>query len=254
MTYTSAMPAAGSAKRRRPSAVPKVQSSRSLKKVPWDDVWGYGCRFEAKRQLLISSGDPDEYVLDIGGEILWSDPDQSDSWGYAPIVVGEMTAHLIQAGRAVNDGVSLAEVCDCHSQELSDVFGAIYDVDSDGLKDSVSDGCSGLDVLVLSRVLVLPEHRGRRLGQLAMLRAIEDYGTGAGAAVCKPFPIQSEPQRQVAEDMYKLDDFGKDHERGMLRLRRYWGELGFAQVEHSEWYALDLTYRRPGFKDLVGGP
>jgi putative RNA 2'-phosphotransferase len=37
-------------------------------------------------------GDTDEYVLDIGSETLWSDPDQSDSSGHAPIIVGEMTA------------------------------------------------------------------------------------------------------------------------------------------------------------------
>jgi hypothetical protein len=39
----------------------------------------------------------------------------------------------------------------------------------------------------------------------------------------------------------------------MQRLRQYWGELGFKRVEDSEWFALDLAYRHPGFKDLVSG-
>jgi hypothetical protein len=164
-----------------------------------------------------------------------------------------MTAYLIQAGRACNDGVPFADVCDCHSQELTDVFEALYDVDDERLKDSVSDGCGGADVLVASRLLIMPAHRGRRLGQLAVLRAIEDCGTRAAAAACKPFPIQSEQGRKAEEDLYKLDHFEKDHDRGMQRLRRYWGEVGFKQVEDSEWFALDLAYRHPGFKDLVSG-
>jgi hypothetical protein len=220
--------------------------------VPYDEIVDYGFRFTAARQLLVPSGEPDEYVLTFDGQILWSDPEQEDP-GHEPVSVGEITAYLIQAGRACNDEVSLFEACDCHSQELMGAFEAVYDSDDDRLKEAVSDGCGGADALVLSRVLILPEHRGRRLGQLAMLRAIADCGTRAAAAVCKPFPLQSEHGRSSEEDVYKLDEFGGDHDRAMQRLRQYWSELGFKQVETSEWFALDLSDRHPDFEDLVSG-
>ncbi len=239
------------ARRRRPIASSQGRNARRLKKVPREEVEDYGFRFGADRHLLVPSREPDEYVLEIKGQVFWSGSEAIESAEPKPVVVGEMTAYLIQAGRACNDGVPLVEVCDCHSQELLDVVETLYDLDEERLKDSVSEGCNGADLLVLSRLLILPEHRGRRLGQLAILRAIEDCGTGVAAAACKPFPIQSERHRTSDESVYKLADFGTDRDSAIERLRRYWGELGFKQVSGSDWFAMDLAYQHPGFQDLV---
>ena len=236
------MATVGSSARRSGATASASGKGRKRKAVPWSSVADYRFRFSVER-FLAPTGEPDEYILTIDGAILWEPEDAA-----SPVIVGETKAVVIQAGRACNDSVSLCDVCDCHSQEALDAYTLLYDEET--LKEAVSEG-GWHDALILSRALVLPEHRGNRLGQLALLRQIEDFGNQVGVAACKPFPLQHEAHREGREDPYKLADFARDGDHGMKRLRRYWGELGFEQIGTSDWFSMDLAYERPTFGDFV---
>lgn len=232
-------------------ATKRKQKIPNLKKVPHSAVAGYRFRFQMDRHI-VPTGEPDEYVLPIMGEILWHpEPDEERFSVVGELRVGELKAFVIQANRACNDGRDLFEACDAHSQEMCNLYEDLYDPKDERLIDSVSDGCSGADALVIVSVMLLPKHRGHRVGQLAVLRAIADCGNGVAAAVLQPFPIGLGTVPPEL-DKYKLN-FHRDQKAAVQRLRQHWGELGFVPVKETEWLALDLSRNHPSFGDLVAG-
>src|SRR5437764_962419 len=72
--------------------------------------------------------------------------------------VGLVKAYRIHADLAQEAGVSLANVCDAHSDEMNDVYAALFDPHTDDLKEEVRAGFDAFhsDILVLDHVLLSP--------------------------------------------------------------------------------------------------
>lgn len=219
-------------------------------KVPRSKVIDYDVVIASARPLLPSE-EPHEYLFELKGSI-WT----TDEGGKRIVSVGTIDACIFQATRADSAGFSVVDVADSE-QALLDMHCALYDSvnDPSDLRELVSDGCAGMDVLFIRSVQIDSAHRGLRLGQLAVLRLIEDFGSSCGVVVLQPAPLRHEPVDEAAWD------------RGVLRLRSYWREIGFEpvapfaakerkNVEHSGfdptvYSVLDLQRHQASFETLI---
>lgn len=211
----------------------------------------YVIRFAIERPL-ISIADPADYVIDVAGEIRVRSADDDS----ASEVVGWIDARVVQAGRACNDGEALFEVCDTIDQELHDYASAVYDFDSESIRESISDGCAGTDILIVETIKILPAHRGRRLGLLAMRRTIDTFGEGCAAVVIEPFPLQFSRHLSSREHLdwharMGMQLFETNEVKAVAKLRKYWAQSGFRRIGKTKYFVLDLQQPQPSLQELL---
>jgi len=196
------------------------------------DILEYEVHFTT-RSSLVPDDEPSEYVIGIEGVIV--------ARGQS---VGSLRASVVQIARAHEAGEDIADVFDTEGS-LFEAFEAVVNARTGWIKDRF-DCSAGLDLLHIDRVEVDAMHRGRSVGLLAVLRLLEAYGGGCGVATGKPFPLQHEgrsrPAEPVANDLRRRD---------LRRLSAHWRKLGFVPVRGSKVYALALSLRRPGYRELV---
>ncbi|WP_437975097.1 hypothetical protein WMF11_44630 [Sorangium sp. So ce295] len=191
-------------------------------------------------------------IIDIRGDVLFNNVSST------PEVAGWISARVVQAARACNDGESLFDVCDSIDQNLHEYASAAYDFDSGDIKESISDGCAGADILIVESIEITQAHRGRRVGLLAMRRTIDTFGDSCAAVVIKPFPLQfnarpnhSSPDRPEWETRMAMSSFDADEKAAFAKLRKYWTQLGFRRIGRTEYYALDMQTKQPRCEDLM---
>ncbi|AUX42154.1 uncharacterized protein SOCE26_035810 [Sorangium cellulosum] len=214
-------------------------------------IESYDVRFTVERTLA-ATGEPSDYVIEIHGDI------RIDSNHNAPEAIGWIQARRVQAGRACNDGESLFEVCDSVDQSLHEYASAVYDYEEESILDSISDGCVGADILIVESIQIVAAHRGRRLGLLAMRRTVDTFGDGCAAVVIKPFPLQfsahpnrSSRARPEPETQMDMASFVGGEKAAFAKLRKYWKQLGFRRIGKTEYFALDLQSKQPGYEELL---
>lgn len=216
---------------------------------------GYDIRFTVERSLMASE-EPSDFVIDVRGELLYGSSRKTRE------EVGWVSARVVHAGRACNEEQSLFDVCDSIDQSLYDYASAVLDLDSGSIRESVSDGCAGADVLIVESIQVVPAHRGRRLGLLAMRRTIDTFGQGCAVVVIKPYPLQfsgihnrrspeKEAERAKWDARMAMKSLGSDQRAASRKLRKYWSRVGFERVGKTDYFVLDLQLAQPGYDDLI---
>src|SRR5439155_9607298 len=98
---------------------------------------------------------------------------------------GKVKAYRVHADLARQCGESVFDVCDAHSQEMHELYAALFDPSADDFKDSVRAQFDGFDqdILVLDYVLLHPRCRGLKLGLLAARKMTDLLGNGCGLIV-----------------------------------------------------------------------
>jgi GNAT superfamily N-acetyltransferase len=173
-------------------------------------------------------GDPSDYITVYEGNIIGMADDESEH------KIGTLILYMVEAGRAMNEGVSLFDVMDCLDGDSCDCFANLYDLDTEQLKPEVEkliseDRATRWDIMLIERLELLPEYRGRGLGKSIALRAIEKLGENCGVITCLPVPLQ-------------FSGFGPSNKKpkGMAlaqqRVRGFWESVGFARIRRSDYY------------------
>lgn len=194
-----------------------------------------------------------EYVTEVTGTIL----QHIERDGCLPPEskrVGTIMAYRLDGGRALNDGVDLADVCDAHSQTLADLHGLLFrrTFEFSPVVAKVFPDASTPDVLLIDLVELIPEVRGRGLGLRAARRMMNLFETGDGLVVVLPFPVQSNAgfRKDTAVDR-DLSAFTCDDATAKLKLRTYWSRLGFEPVPRTPYMALCPAVVTPTMHDLA---
>lgn len=222
--------------------IPKRDEEQELR---WYEV-----RLKATR-LLNADREPDNYILDVCGEIICSDETANAT------NAGTVRAYIIQLGRIINDRASLFEACDAHSQTVHDYSCVLFDFKNGRLKPSIEKQfrvIGARDVLILDRVEILPGHRGQGLGLAAACSFLDTFESGCCLAVAEPFPLQfKEMMPEHAEWCARMgvDAFVRDQQRATEKLRAYWSKLGFRKIHRSNKFALSLAHNRPSIRELL---
>lgn len=206
----------------------------------------YRIRFDTS--VSLASLDEQDPVIDIVGRIVHIDNDEKET------EAGELRGAVVRIGRVINDGYDFFEACDAHSQELSNIAELVWDRDTDEYREDLVEGACG-DLIVPATLKILPEHRGKGVGLLAIWRFLDYFGSGAALAILTPFPMNHSDERGRR---YKIDlamsyeSFKTTKAVGIEKLARHWGRLGFRRVARDpDYMSLDMQLRRPSLEDLI---
>jgi hypothetical protein len=169
--------------------------------------------------------------------------------------IGLVKAYRIHAAQAEEAGEVLFDVCDGHSQQLHEVYAALFDPHTDDLKEEVRARFDVFDndILVLDYVLLSPRWRGLKLGLLAARKMLDLLGGGCGLAVCWAYPLNPNAGEFSKVPAGWVPRHAGEHEQKEARrkLRRHFRRLGFRRVAKTRFDALPLSRRTPTLEDIV---
>ena len=199
---------------------------------------------------LHPGGEPDHFVSEHVGVVRCT-RDRDDK----VFRVGRVRAHRIHADLARQGGESVFAVCDAHSQELHDVYVALFDVEADDLKESIRKQFDGFDsdVLVLDYILLHPRWRGLKLGLLAARKLIDLLGGGCGLAVSWFYPLNPDAAdfARVPAGWVPRHSGADEAKEARRKLRRHFRRMGFRRVGKTRYDALSLSRKAPTLEDIV---
>lgn len=203
------------------------------------------------REPLIPGAEASEYVRPIVGEI-----ECVDAQGSLLSPAGQLVGQLVRVGSALLEGESLREICGASNASLLSVGLAVFDFATSTWSERVEqqfDAIFNTDLLVIERVEVLPEHRGRSVGLAAARRFIETFSAGCGLAVCQPAPLQFSAHKKNDERWQaemRSEDFSQDEAKATRRLIRHCRRLGFRNLRGTDIYALQIENTLPSLREM----
>lgn len=204
------------------------------------------------RASLHPDGEPSAYVTSYDGRIRASDDRGRER------AVGRVVAHRVHAGLAANDGESLFDVCDSHSDDLHRLHALLYEPNGYGFRSGLQRRFEAyeLDLLVLDYVVLAPRWRGLRVGLLAARKLVDLVGGGCGLVVADIAPLNPEASEQLRVPERWLPATASEAVRraGAVKLRRHFRRMGFERLGRTRYYALPTALDIPTASDLLGRP
>jgi GNAT superfamily N-acetyltransferase len=205
-------------------------------------------------------GEPDNVIYPYCGDVLGVDENNNRT------KIGKFNALYVDVGRAMDEQEQILDVLDCHSSSTAEYFEPIFGNNApwfSGAVEKISRGeFVGFNLLILDRLEILPEFRGRGLGLKVLRHMMVRFSPGAGVIAMKVFPLQHESE-QTAEDedkrawrkLLSLDSFIDDEEISTAKLKVYYERLGFESLPNSNFMVFNMNWKFPpvvdyGLKDL----
>jgi hypothetical protein len=169
--------------------------------------------------------------------------------------VGRVKAYRIHADLAREAGESLFDVCDSHSQEMHEVYAALYDPEADDLREEIRNSLDVFesDILVLEHVLLSPRWRGLKLGLMAARKTIDLLGGGCGLAVSWTYPLNPDAAEfsGVPEGWIPRHAGEGEEKEARRKLRRHFHAMGFRRLGRTRYDVLSLSRQAPTLEDIV---
>ena len=201
---------------------------------------------------LHPDGEPSDFISEYTGTIRCTD----DRNG-AVRRVGRVRAYRIHAGLAREAGESVYDACDSHSQEMHEVYRAVFDANDDDIREEIRTQFDGFDsdVLVVDYVLLAPRWRDLRLGLLATRKLVDLFGGGCGLVVSFVHPLNPEADqfRRVPAGWIPRHANSDEEKEARRTLRRYFRRMGFRKIEGTRFDGLSTAQPVPSLSDLLRG-
>lgn len=216
---------------------------------------GVSLRFD-EREVFLDSDEPNRYVHRFHGEVLRLNDDHADD------VIGSFQAIYVDVESANDDSTCVFEVFDAAGQSEYDYFKALYTPDGEVL-GAVQDLIYGKgnawwapNLLILELLEILPAHRGKGIGLVALWGLMRTLGLGAGLVAMMPFPLQCKPKPddengKARWDALQLDALPRDKRRATAALRRYYKRLGFKALRGTDYMIRNAMEKLPALESLI---
>jgi GNAT superfamily N-acetyltransferase len=191
------------------------------------------------RGSLHPDGEPSEFVSEHTGIVTCTDDTTGETTR-----VGRVHAWRVDGAVAWENGESLYDVCDAHSDELHRVHALLYEPTGYQFRDEWEKRFEavGPNLLVLDYVVLAPKWRGLKLGLLAVRRVVDLLGGGCDLAVSHLAPLRRDAHQALRVPAHWLPEADP---AGTGRLRRYFRRMGFRRLGRSPYYALPLNLVTP---------
>ena len=173
-------------------------------------------------------GDPSDFITVYQGDVIGMMDDESEQ------KIGNLTVYMVERGRVLNEGMSLFEVMDCLDGDSCDCFANLFDHETEQLKPEVERLISEnrafqSDMMLIERLELDPEYRGRGIGKEVALRTIQKLGANCGVITCVPVPLQftglgPKEKKPAGERL------------AQQRVRLFWAGVGFVRLSRSGYY------------------
>ncbi len=210
----------------------------------------YRLDFETGASLGSEEDDP---ITSVVGKIVYLG---SEDARVPERIVGKLEGWYLRRDRLNNLGsdYNFFDTCD-KNQDRHDVTSLVWDPDEGSYRANLNLEHDGGDLIVPHAMSIVPEHRGRGIGLLAVWRFLDYFGGNASLAVVKPYPLNHDtdkPRDEAFRQMY--GQFAKTSKKdGVEALAGHWRKLGFRRLRDSEYLFLDMYTARPSLEDLIKG-
>lgn len=197
--------------------------------------------------------EPEAYITSLrGGIFVASAQEERD------IEVGSICAFYVHLEHAFDDGASWFNVLNAYSVD-TELYLPLLEHDGFCYAAWVQSELEplGCDLLILDRIWIAPEHRGRGYGLYAAELMMNGFGPSTGLVACIPAPYElvkeSVPTSKTPTDPVRSTGDGCRPGWGPAeaKLREHWSLLGFRQVPGSDVFALSLALRRPSIESVI---
>lgn len=207
----------------------------------------------AETDVFVGDDEPSRFIHHLQGNIAISLEDDARR-----LVIGNFAAMAVDIESAINERVHPFDVLDSESK-TAPYYEALFRAQSwsgADFRKSVLQAIYGQDepwrpnLLILDRVTVFPEHRGRGAGLLAIRGLIERFRMGIGLVVMTPFPLQFEsepltPEGREERSRLALDQFSVGYDKALAKLRGYYATLGFRTIPRTRLMGLAADRKLP---------
>jgi len=199
---------------------------------------------------LQPDGDPAHFVSEYRGSIRYTREQDGKEFR-----VGKVKAYRIHADLAFETGHSILYACDAHSHHMLKVYEALFDPQTDHLKDEICERFDAFhtDVLVIDYILLSPRWRGLKLGLLAARKLIDLTASGCGLVVTWIHPLNAigDEFAKFPGDWIPPNETKSEQIAARQKLRRYFRRMGFRRVPGTHLDALSLARVTPTLSDLI---
>lgn len=144
---------------------------------------------------------------------------------------------------------------DEHSEHVSAYHAPIFGDQSPSFSEEVFRAIDGEivenNLLILDRLELLPDIRGRGIGLKIIRHMINRFGAGAGLVGIKPFPLQLEgqltPEKNISvwRKQLNLDKYPQNESEATKKLRNYYSKVGFKDLPGTPYMVFSTAYRIP---------
>ena len=213
------------------------------------------CSLQLDRQELIPipPSEPDDFVYKITGRVLCGTLNEERDR-----VAGRFRIYYVDFSTGANYGYSAREVLDAYSDTYTYagvLLGRSDEPFSHRLEKLLGFEIWNPNFLVLDRIEILPQFRGRGVGLLAILSLMERFAAGAGVVGMKPFPLQFEPEPPGGHTSWRkrlqLDKLSRDHRQAASKLQSHYARLGFVRMSRTPFMFRSESWRLPTASELT---
>ena len=202
--------------------------------------------------------EPEGYLRPISGKVEFFIGDGHDNAHEGKrergTIAGRFEALYINVDKSEVNGVKLSGVMDTYSAETAEIYETLFDPRTDELRKNVKEQLGNVslrNILVITRVEILPEYRGIGIGLATVWRLIRHHSAECGIVVLKAFPFQFKARR--LSDLEERDwnkKMGYDphrhkmefaHEKLLLHIMK----LGFERIGDMGVLALSTSRQNP---------
>ena len=165
------------------------------------------------------------------------------------VEIGKISAEKLLLGQAAENGYPGKAVFDTDALVM-ETGEAIYDFENDDFFEAVQDQfeISFMDLLIISRLEILPAYRGHDIGKYAIKDLYNNFIGGCGLMTLKCFPLQleggileSDPTSPKWNKYMQYDTMEPDEEKSIYKLLAYYTGMGFKYVPELSESLLFLT-------------
>lgn len=175
------------------------------------------------------------YLQQINGIIFYSpDMEHADKG----VEIGKIRADKLLLGEAANNGYRGFDVFDADALVM-EIGDAIYDFKKDDFAKALHANfeISFMDLLIVSRLEILPQYRGNDIGKYAIKDLYNNFIGSCGLLTLKCFPLQLESRILEIDpttpkwniDM-QYDSLETDEEKSSYKLLAYYTSMGFKYI------------------------
>ena len=196
--------------------------------------------------------EPDDLVYETSGDLFAVD--DNDDRRFA----GKFRIYYVDVERAIDEGEPIFDALDAHSSHLAEYFEPIFGSEapdfSNRLLGLFDHELHKANLLILDRLEILPQYRGKGLGLSVLRHLVSRFSSGVGGVAMKPFPLQfetapsSEDERKWRSEL-GLDQFEADEDLAEEKLCRYYSKLGFLCLDRSPMMVKSTAWSAPPYED-----
>lgn len=198
--------------------------------------------------LVEEYGEPGGAIYPSHGDIFSIDDDDGRTR------VGRFCVQYVDVGRAMNEYEPIFDVLDCYSSSTVEYYEPIFGSNAPNFSDAVEDisegAIDGCNLLILDRLEILPQFRGRHLGLRVLRHIMVRFAPGAGIIALKAFPLQLEHEPLDEDEiawrkLLAFDSFTQDPKLSKAKLQCYYEKVGFKTLPKSSFMIFATGWEIP---------